>query len=100
MKVKKMNKEIKEILEHLKRIANQETLPPEISEDEAREILDYITNLQEQNDFARKLTLKETKKAIGHKSRIDKAIEYIKTFSGESNNFCLDYLQFYLFLVD
>jgi len=22
---------------------------------------------------------------------IDKAIEYIKTFSGESNNFCLDY---------
>lgn len=81
-----MNKEIKEILDYFKR-SNKNRFGFEqdklISYEEAQILLDYITNLQEENETLKaKLDIGKTCgfcTYYKYKQRIDKAIEYIET---------------------
>ena len=73
-----MKDEIKEILDKLNKIVPYASVPKElaymttnITPQECKTLLDYITNLQEENE-----RLKEEKE--DYKSRNKKAIEYIK----------------------
>ena len=82
-----MNKEIKEILDFLEGIVNEKyAMPSEqelLNEKEIKILLDYITNLQEENE---KLYIQLEDKAneqiktmyLEYKSRNEKAIEKIK----------------------
>ena len=94
-----MKDEIKEILNGFKEILDNPTTTDECYDgriieidrsydldlDEIKVLLDYITNLQEENErleisllAQEELSMNEYYKANNYKSRIDKAIEYIK----------------------
>ena len=83
-----MDKEIEEILDFIKKQIEKETLSyepdVELSKEEAKLLLDYITNLQEENERLnlelsgyREAILRDDK-LLGLKSIINKAIEYIE----------------------
>ena len=84
-----MNKEIKEILDFLEGIVNEKyAMPSEqelLNEKEIKILLDYITNLQEENE---KLYIQLEDKAneqiktmyLEYKSRNEKAIEFCKKY--------------------
>jgi len=77
-----MNKEIKEILDYLKESATKQNLYFEINPEKAKKLLDYITNLQEENQALKnQLDFIEEQNHIIDKlqEKIDKAIEYIKS---------------------
>ncbi len=103
------NKNIKEILDFIKEQIEKETLSyepdVELSKEEAKTLLNYITNLQEENkrleEIIENLTTmtvcgdkKQTKNTAQFKleqcqSRIDKAIEYINGNEDYFNNYPL-----------
>ena len=89
-----MNNEIKEILDYLKESATKQNLYFEINPEKAKQLLDYITNLEQENERLEK-DLLDNKKAIklftnnsanmleqslDYKLRIDKAIEHIDLY--------------------
>ena len=87
-----MNDEIKEILNRLEKIGYYASVPKElaymttnITPQECKTILDYITNLQQEieklNDDKRGMLVelyKANDKKDKYKSRIEKAVEYIE----------------------
>lgn len=81
-----MNDEIKEILENIKR-QNEwdgiEYFKTPLSTKDANKLLDYITNLQKENEELNKMCELYSKslycaELTDYKSRIKKAVEYIK----------------------
>ena len=70
-----MKTEIKEILDELKRSVNEDDWF-EIDEINGKRLLDYITNLQESEAYYYGYYK-------DYKSRIDKAIEYIKSYKND-----------------
>lgn len=92
-----MKDEIKEILDKLQKVANRETASRnalmEMKDKDYQLLLDYITNLQEENERVSNLyeTYEEAnelwiKKCENYKSRIDKAVEYIKLIENNTPN--------------
>lgn len=76
-----MNDEIKEILDKLQKVANRETASRnalmEMKDKDYQLLLDYITKLQEENEFL-KLNNPEMNATI-YKSRCEKAIEKLES---------------------
>lgn len=84
-----MNKEIKEILDDLLKCVNDNQQEQTLKTEHIKLLLDYITNLQQENERLNKTleehdeTLENTFNLVGQLIlRIDKAIEYIKTNGG------------------
>lgn len=100
-----MNDEIKEILDYLK---NNTFIPDEtkrkykiLHKDETKRLLDYITNLQQENEYLKQQpcfeiehtdtfaykkwkcseVMKQAEELEDYKSRCEKAIEYCKSYS-------------------
>ncbi len=89
-----MNDEIREILKILKKCEFGAC----ITKHNSRVLLDYITNLQKENEMLKdnaihndKVVDKARWNEMIYKSRIEKAVEYIKLYASYDNNFCLDY---------
>lgn len=95
-----MNNEIKEILDNIKDYSEHEYLPPccELTNEECKHLLDYITNLDKKNkELKKKITFNEKSRRKmqqslmeqieDYKSRIGKAVEYINHLSKEPNVF-------------
>jgi hypothetical protein len=76
-----MNKEIKEILENMKKWSVDGNLYFEINDEKAKLLYDYITNLQEENNrLNNQYDLMEN--SLDEKQEvIDKSIEYLNTNS-------------------
>lgn len=87
-----MTDEIKEILERLNKIVPYASVPKElaymttnITPQECKTLLDYITTLQEENEKLESiLKLREDVITTQH-NKIDKAIEYLKLFDRDSD---------------
>lgn len=96
-----MNNEIKEILEYIENNTQSETIYMlKLDTNEAKILLDYITNLQEENErliislsAQEELTMNEYYKKNIYKSRIDKAIEYCNLYTRLSAKDLLNILQ-------
>ena len=86
-----MNNEIKEILDSLKFVIDNPTLEDEVGDEqvtiinytelnaeESKQLLDRITNLQEENSEQLDENLKLSEWLVKKQKRIEKAIEYIK----------------------
>ena len=79
-----MKNEIKEILESLDKISKAEYYPEDLlTYKECHLLLDYITNLQEENKKFKNWINVLNKNNHNYKSRIDKAIEYIENNDDE-----------------
>ena len=96
-----MKDEINEIFDYLKESAIKENLYFEINPEKAKILYDYITNLEQENEEL-KLELLGYRKAIlrddkllGLKSRIDKAIEYIKSHKPSDIGICGNSKKYY-----
>ena len=81
-----MDEEIKEILDYLDYGVNSLSIskPPfKIGYDDIKKLLDYITNLQQENERLKNIPIMDFTSDVyqeleDYKSRIDKAIEYIE----------------------
>ena len=90
-----MNEEIKEILDKLQEISNYAVIYNiKINSDEAKILLDYITNLQqEKEDYKERFNLmakfrnKALERELIYKSKCEKAIELYKNCKEE--DYCI-----------
>ena len=74
-----MNNEIKEIINDLQRVADRKCYPEDILDGSiAQEWVDYITNLQEENEQL--MSARYSLDRVDLEQRIDKAIEYINNY--------------------
>ena len=74
-----MNNEIKEIINDLQRVADRKCYPEDILDGSiAQEWVDYITNLQEENEQL--MSARYSLDRADLEQRIDKAIEYIESY--------------------
>ena len=83
-----MSKEIEEILEDLKGHSNNEYINPlELVDAECKLLLDYITNLQQENERLKEeyVLLQNASEEYEDKlqKRIDKANEYLEHFNSD-----------------
>lgn len=70
-----MNNEIKEILEDLR---NKNMSVDDLTHNDKTKLLDYITNLQKENEELKQDNIIGCKKFIKQRQIIDKAIEWVK----------------------
>ena len=80
-----MNDEIKEILKEIECYQNEDMCIIMLSQKENKALLDYITNLQQENERLKHqlkvqedLTIKNRLRKHIYKSRCEEAIEYVK----------------------
>lgn len=80
-----MNDEIKEILDNIKNKYEDYYVQDIVSGNDLKQLLDYITNLQQENERLKENNLdmqeemaRTWQKCDDYKSRCEKAIEYIK----------------------
>lgn len=76
-----MRDDIKELIEELK-YSYGIAMPKQEYFGDIKGIEDYITNLQKEHDSWKRVATKNFNDAEDYKSRIDKAVEYIKRFEG------------------
>lgn len=72
-----MNNEIKEILESIQYAIDEDDYW-EVTKETLKPLLDYITNLQQENERKERLITQYGEGMCAYANRIDKAIEYIK----------------------
>ena len=87
-----MSEEVKKILDYLK--TENGNCSSELSYDETHLLLNYITNLQKENELLQRTNKFLFETSYEYKQRIDKAIEYMKErkkYSGDV--FYLDEIQ-------
>ena len=90
-----MNDEIKEILDNLEDIG---FMYKRIALEDINKLLDYITNLQQENEklLSENITIKNVRNMVDetiYKSRVEKAVEYIKE-DYERNQEVIEYCSF------
>ena len=104
-----MNDEIKELLKHIEILDNTDYI---LHSDKAKALLDYITNLQQENDKLREQckqwkenhkavciqrdnilnnTVKDIEEQIDYKSRNEKAIDKLNTQLAFTSSYQLNY---------